>query len=73
MDLSGKIVQGYGSSTIFVKKSLSDEFEYHPADSNTAWKVSKYRVIFGTYFPVFGLNNSKSPYSVQIQENTDQN
>ena len=26
---------------------------------------------FGPYFPLFGLN-SKSPYSVRIQENTDQ-
>ena len=24
--------------------------------STTAWKVSKYRVISGPYFPVFGLN-----------------
>ena len=35
----------------------------------TAWKVSKYGVISGSYFPVFGLN--KSPYSVRIQENMD--
>ena len=46
---------------------------------HTAWKVSKYRVISGPYFPVFGLNFlhldyllRKSPYSVQMQENTDQ-
>ena len=37
--------------------------------SFTAWKVSKYGVISGSYFPVFGLN--KSPYSVRIQENMD--
>ena len=24
--------------------------------TNTAWKMSKYRVISGSYFPVFGLN-----------------
>ena len=42
---------------------------------DTAWKVSKYEVISGPYFPVFELNTEihhKSPYSVQIQENTDQ-
>ena len=26
---------------------------------HTAWKVSKYRVISGPYFPVFGLNTGK--------------
>ena len=25
----------------------------------TAWKVSKYGVIFGPYLPVFGLNTGK--------------
>ena len=47
---------------------------------DTTWKVSKYGVISGPYFPVFGLNTeiyevnlrSKSPYSVRIQGNTDQ-
>ena len=41
----------------------------------TAWKVSKYGVISGPYFPEFRLNTeiyelnlrSKSPYSVRIQ------
>ena len=28
-------------------------------DTNTAWKVSKYGVISGPYFPVFGLNTAK--------------
>ena len=42
----------------------------------TAWKVSKYGVIFGQYFPVFGLKTdiygeSKSPYSRRMLENTD--
>ena len=27
--------------------------------SKTAWKVSKYGVISGSYFPVFGLNIGK--------------
>ena len=37
--------------------------------------MSKYEVFSGPYFPVFGLNTdiySKSQYSVQIKENTDQ-
>ena len=39
--------------------------------------MSKYGVISGPYFPVFGLNTEiyevgKSPYSVRMQENTDQ-
>ena len=41
----------------------------------TAWKVSKYGVFSGPYFPVFGLNTGftrKSRYSVRIQENADQ-
>ena len=45
----------------------------------TAWKVSKFGVFSGPYFPVFGLNTKinsinirKSPYSVWKQENTDQ-
>ena len=41
----------------------------------TACKVSKYRGFSGPYFPVFGLNmeiSVFSPYSVQIQETTDQ-
>ena len=43
---------------------------------DTAWKVSKYGVILGQYFPVFGFNTdiygkSKSPYSLRMQENTD--
>ena len=29
------------------------------ASDNTAWKVSKYGVISGPYFPVFGLNTGK--------------
>ena len=29
------------------------------ATKNTAWKVPKYVVIFGSYFPVLGLNTGK--------------
>ena len=39
----------------------------------TAWKMSKYGVFYGPYFPVFGLNTEICfVNSVQIQENTDQ-
>ena len=46
----------------------------------TAWKVSKYGVFSSPCFPVFGLNTeiygvnvrSKSPHSVRIQENMNQ-
>ena len=41
----------------------------------TPWKVSKYGVFSGPYFPAFGLNNTEryriSPYSVRMRENTD--
>ena len=30
-----------------------------PSDIYTGWKVSKYGVISGPYFPVFGLNTGK--------------
>ena len=30
-----------------------------PRIQNTAWKVSKYGVISGPYFPVLGLNTGK--------------
>ena len=45
-------------------------YHYH----YTAWKVLKYGIFSGPYFPVFGLNGLllKSPYSVRIQENPNQ-
>ena len=33
----------------------------------TAWKVSKYGVIFGPYFPVFGLNTEIYRVNLRIQ------
>ena len=33
----------------------------------TAWKVSKYRVISGPYFPVFWLNTERYGVSLRIQ------
>ena len=39
-------------------------------DAVTKWKVCKYIVFSGPYFPAFG--RSISPYSVRMRENTDQ-
>ena len=36
-------------------------------EANTAWKVSKYGVIFAPYFPVFGLNKERYSLSLRIQ------
>ena len=38
--------------------------------SYTTWKVPKYGVFSGPYFPTFGLNTER--YSVRMRENTDQ-
>ena len=32
---------------------------YFLTETNTAWKVSKYEVFSGPYFPVFGLDTGK--------------
>ena len=43
--------------------------------SLTSWKVSKYGVFSGPYFPAFGLNTERdsiSPYSVRMRENAEQ-
>ena len=42
---------------------------------STAWRLSKYGVFSGPYFPAFRLNAesySIIPYSVRMRENTDQ-
>ena len=64
------------------EKCVTNEITWKsPAGKNiTAWKVSKYKVISGPHFPIFGLYFlyfpiyllRKSPYSVRIQENMDQ-
>ena len=36
-------------------------------DFNTAWKVSKYGVFSGPYFPAFGLNTERYRVSLRIQ------
>ena len=48
-------------------KILSGLYQFF-SDRYTAWKVSKYGVFSGPYFPVFGLNTKKygpekTPYS----------
>ena len=50
----------------------------HFFETDTVWKVSKYGVISGPYFPAFGLNTERyfvlciSPHSVRVRENADQ-
>ena len=49
----------------YSKKSQSSRGEYLNtilsviSDVVTAWNVSKYGVIFGPYFPLFGMNTGK--------------
>ena len=40
----------------FMEKSVVKLYKYPSAVRGTAWKVSKYGVFSGPYFPVFGLN-----------------
>ena len=58
-----RVWEAYIEAAIYLTTSISLLLKW-----NTAWKVSKYGVIYDTYFPAFNLN----PYSVQIQVNTDQ-
>ena len=58
-----RVWEAYIEAAIYLTTSISLLLKW-----NTAWKVSKYGVIYDTYFPAFKLN----PYSVQIQVNTDQ-
>ena len=60
----------------YLKQCLSTEFaknliawEKNSNKSFTWWKVSKYEVFSGPYFPAFGL--SISPYSVRMRENNN--
>ena len=46
--------------TCIIKKQLDQIYV-------TAWKVSKYRVICGPYFPAFGLNTERNFASLRIQ------
>ena len=40
---------------------------FENSEINTAWKVSKYGVISGPYFPVFGLNMEIHEVNLRIQ------
>ena len=42
----------------------------NPAIAHTAWKVSKYGVISGPYFPVFGLNTETYFVNLRFSPNT---
>ena len=58
----------YGENTESVIKSLEQSANlllnwFKSNQMNTAWKVSKYGVISGPYFPVFGLNTER--YAVE--------
>ena len=48
---------------------MSSQREYL-FNNHTEWKVSKYGVISGPYFPVFGLNKEICGVNLRIQSNT---
>ena len=62
-----------GLKTKFFSKSLFWSTSYcvsevrFTLDTFTAWKASKYRVISGSYFPVFRLNTQRYSVSLRIQ------
>ena len=61
-------------NTIFIQVHRGDVQPLQPQLSLRE-KYPNTELSSGPYFPVFGLNTdiySKSPYSVRIQENTDQ-
>ena len=65
--------EGFMHSSYHLKNEVPSKTQAFPLNlllKNTAWKVSKYGVFSGSYFPVFGL--CQSLYLVQIQKNTDQ-
>ena len=61
-------IQRISSGTLLAYRAVLSSRGYNqlPLCLNTAWKVSKYGVFSGPYFPTF------EPYSVQMQKNTDQ-
>ena len=79
MILVFKVLSGYDIAILDVKliwvlHTISSPKISSEKNSITAWKVSKYGVISGPYFPVFGLNTEiyiKFPYSVRIQKKMD--
>ena len=53
----------------FMEKSVVKLYKYPSAVRGTAWKVSKYGVFSGPYFPVFGLNTEI--YSVNLLDQSE--
>ena len=47
--------------------SVNCHFFFNKSTFHTAWKVSKYGVISGPYFPVFGLNTEIYSLNLRIQ------
>ena len=65
---------GAGSSSLKFSGLYYWSLKHRPSPS-TAWKVFKYGVSSGPYFPAFGLNTERYfvfSYSVRMRENTDQ-
>ena len=50
-----------------LKYSLSVFSSLSVTTTDTAWKLSKYRVFSGPYFPVFGLNTETYGLNLHIQ------
>ena len=55
----------------YVSPTKNDEVELAPKvnlvnKSTTAWKVSKYGVISGSYFPALGLNTDRSSIVCEV-------
>ena len=55
----------------YVSPTKNDEVELAPkvnlvSKSTTAWKVSKYGVISGSYFPALGLNTERSSIVCEV-------
>ena len=74
--------EGYSRKENLLRNSLEIEICFYVEGKlnllfsrlgNTTWKVCKYGVFSGLYFPVFGLLLlRKFPYSVRIQKKIDQ-
>ena len=54
--------QAYIEAAIYLTTSISLLLKW-----NTAWKVSKYGVIYDTYFPTFELNTEIYAVNLRIQ------
>ena len=52
---------------VFIQKNIDHIHNYVQKSFSTAWKVSKYRVFSGPYFPAFGLNTEIYLVNLRIQ------